>query len=59
MLPSNVGAVAVRTEGVSPMMFGGGGKAKPAAKKVPSYVFEPSPKPKSQFEPQSYPYTLH
>mmetsp|Transcript_24499 Transcript_24499/g.58699 ORF Transcript_24499/g.58699 Transcript_24499/m.58699 type:complete len:131 (-) Transcript_24499:228-620(-) len=38
VLPSNVGAVAVRTEGVSPMMFGGGGKAKPAAKKVAKKV---------------------
>lgn len=36
MLPSNVGAVAVRTEGVSPVMFGGGGasKAKKVVKKV-------------------------
>merc|ERR1712128_208362 len=32
VLPSNVGAVAVRTEGVSPVMFGGGGASK--AKKV-------------------------
>ena len=39
MLPSNVGAVAVRTEGVSPVMFGGGGASK--AKKVPSASHHP------------------
>merc|ERR1712129_180740 len=47
VLPSNVGAVAVRTEGVSPVMFGGGGasKAKKAVKKpVKKVVKKAAPK---------------
>ena len=40
MMPSNVGAVAVRTEAaVSPVMFGGGGASRPAKKPVKKVRF--------------------
>ena len=47
-MPSNVGAVAVRTEAaVSPVMFGGGGASRPASHRGLSHapLSPPSPSP--------------
>ena len=53
MMPSNVGAVAVRTEAaVSPVMFGGGGASRPAKKPVKKVRFVGRSKQRTERSPR-------